>query len=99
MSLPTGERNAVPLDEVLSSDSYASLQLPNIVADDDVIEWRESTEPIRCYCDVRLRGCAQEYRQFLHRLYQSKLLGFARFRKSEVQPFLLKRKGTGSVWF
>lgn len=92
VSLPSGLRAPVPFLEVAGSEPRSELSLSHMLADDDVVSFREKYEPACLYLDANLRRSPSEYVRFLRRLFEVGILGFSREARGEVQPFFVRKK-------
>lgn len=94
VSLPSGLRAPVPLMEVAGAELAGELDLASMLADDDVVTYRETYEPAGLYLDANLRRSVAAYAAFVRRLFDIGILGFSTRARGEVQPFFVRKKGS-----
>lgn len=92
VSLPDGLVNPVDLKTVLPADARDILKPERLLADEDVVAFRQSNDPITIYTDEVLKHNKSKRFNFFRMLAQRGLLGLTRRRRGTVSPFFVKKK-------
>ena len=92
VSLPDEGVVPVPLSHTLAPETLATLASDRILADDDVVEFRQLHEPEGMYTDVILKSDKRKRYDFYARLFKCGILGFSREAKAHISPFFVTKK-------
>ena len=92
VSLPSGTIKPVALAGVLSSDVFASLCPEKMLAEQEVVDFRQKFESVGMYTDIVLSKNKNIRRGFFKRLSECGILGFSRTSKALVSPFFVSKK-------
>ena len=92
VSLPDEGVVPVPLASVLPSSMTATLCPDRMLADDDVVEYRQKFESVGLYTDVVLEHDKRKRVEFYKRLYKCGILGFSFSAKGKIAPFFVSKK-------
>jgi hypothetical protein len=93
VSLPVGQSAPVPMSKYLKQHTQELVKIENILADDDVVAWRQHNEPTTSYTDVRLKHDRVLYLSFLKSLVACGILSVSRVSRGKVTPFFVTKKG------
>jgi len=92
VSLPREGLTPVTQRDVLPKRVQSLLTPSHVLADEDVVIFRQQQEPITCYCDKALAADPILYQDFLARLISLGLLGACARPKGKVTPFFVKKE-------
>ena len=92
VSLPSGVTSPVPLSDVLPESITSPLTPQTLLADEDVVRHRRSTEAVKLYTDAVLKNSKNAMKGFVVQLLKCGLIGACSDNLGTVTPFFVKKK-------
>lgn len=91
VSLPDEGVTPVSLSRVLGKSTLATFVLEYMLADDDVVPYRQTYEHVGMYTDTVLEKDINARCEFYKRLCKCGILGFSKRARGRISPFLVSK--------